>query len=171
MSFNIVFDNMSLSTYLFVPSDCWRCLHLRKQRIGKIVYVQGRLVSFHPVGMVAKGVNSHALEIRISGEPFFRPIKPRIIPLVPSLTRSTSKPMYEDHVGKRLDGVYEETQTFRPVDFLVALLAILSDRQATENSRQACQPPTDFRRLVGIPSRGIICFILHVPWSISVFSN
>jgi hypothetical protein len=73
--------------------------------------VQAAVFAFDPVRIISKAVYSHALESRIFGKPFLRPIVFDRACLAPRLPGTAAEAVHEYEVDKRLGGRVKEVES------------------------------------------------------------
>jgi len=84
--------------------------------------VQAAVFAFDPIRIISETVYSHALESRIFGKPFLRPIVCYRACLAPRLPGAAAKAVHEYEVDKRLGGRVQEVESkgaFRVIHAIV----------------------------------------------------
>src|SRR5450432_2933696 len=85
-------------------AQIWRRAHFCQQRLAEMMDVQAAVFAFDPVRIISETVHSHALESRIFGKPFLRPIVCDRACLAPRLPGTAAEAVHEYEVDKRLGG-------------------------------------------------------------------
>ena len=82
-----------------LPFDLRVAQELFDQRLPEGVDVEWTIGPFGPVGIVAKAVDTHALEVGVFGEPFLGPEVLRVLRETPSRGGASPESVYENKVG------------------------------------------------------------------------